>query len=77
MEEIVSIKRLIINDPTTISPIMRTRVNRILAFKLSEIKENNNYMNMKLYSFDSNEPPIIFNISSSERVGTFKDYFNK
>jgi hypothetical protein len=77
VQETVSLKRIIINDPTTISPIMRSRVNRILAFKTSEIKQNNNYMNMKLYSFDSNEPPIIFNIASSERVGSFKDYFSK
>ena len=66
-----------LNDPTKTSPIVKSREFRILAFKINEIKCNDNYLSILLYTHNNDEPPIVFNLSSPERVKAFKEYYGK
>ena len=65
------------NDPTTKSPIIRNRENRILAFNVKEIKQGSKFLLMMLYTHNNTEPPIIFNISNEERVNAFKNFYDE
>jgi hypothetical protein len=67
----------VLNDPTTSIPIVRNRENRILVFKVSEIKQGSKFLLMLLYTHDNTEPPIIFNISNEDRVTAFKNFYEE
>ena len=65
------------NDSTTSNPIVRNREKRILAFKVSEIKQGSKFLLMMLYTHDNTEAPIIFNISNEDRVNAFRNFYEE